>query len=81
MNNEALKIISAKVYKRFPEVSGSQPKVKHHNSPQAKSAIGAPSYLVIYQGKGHGPGKKSITRRVRVVADADGKILKMSTSR
>ncbi|KAA3648021.1 MAG: hypothetical protein DWQ07_03245 [Chloroflexi bacterium] len=81
MNNKAVKTISDKVYKRFPEVSGSRPQVKSHNGPQAKKAFSAPTYLLTYKGKGQGPGGKSIARQIRVVANADGKILKMSTSR
>ena len=81
MNSKTVKNISDKVYKRFPEVSGSHPKVNPHDGPQAKKAFSAPTYLLTYKGKGMGPGGKSISRQIRVVANADGKILKMSTSR
>lgn len=81
MNNKVVKTISDRVYKRFPEVSGASPKVKTHNGPQAKKAFSSPTYLLTYQGKGKGPGGKSISHQIRVVANADGKILKMSTSR
>ena len=81
MDAKLLKSISTQVYRRFPEVEGSQPKVQTQAAPQAKSASASPNYLIIYQGSAAGPNGKSISRIVRVVANAQGKILKITTSR
>ena len=82
MDTKLLNSISSQVYRRFPEVEGSHPKVQTQAAPQAvKSASASPNYLIIYQGSAAGPNGKSISRIVRVVANAQGKILKITTSR
>ena len=78
MDAKLLRSISSQVFRRFPEVKGSQPKVKSQNSGQAGSA---PTYLIIYQGRAATADGRSIQRIVRVVASCEGKILKITTSR
>lgn len=73
MDKNAIQKISSQVYRQFPEVSGSRPTV----STQA----GEDRYLLVFNGRGSGPKGKAMPRRVRVVANAKGKILKMTTSR
>lgn len=81
MDPKYIKSISNQVYKRFPELDGSRPKVRLQSTPKAKSTPAAPKYLLTYQGKAKSPSGKTILRLVRVIADAQGKILKITTSR
>jgi len=80
MDAKTIDKISKNISRRFPDVAG-RPNVQRQNTPQAKGRNATPTYLLIYQGQGKGPAGKSISRRVRVVADANGKIIKVSTSR
>jgi hypothetical protein len=75
MDSKSIQRIEEQIYRRFPEVAGARPKVT-----QQKSARAA-NYLLTFNGRGEGPGGRSIRRTVRVVADEGGKILKVSTSR
>jgi hypothetical protein len=81
MDAKLLKSISSQVYRHFPEVKGSHPKIQLQSSPQAKSAMASSTYLITYRGSATAPNGKSIPRIVRVVANDQGKILKMTTSR
>lgn len=81
MDKDTIDKISKTVYRRFPEVAGKRPKVQQHNGPQAKGTGADQKYLLVYQGRADGPGGKSLSRRVRVVANAKGKIIKITTSR
>lgn len=81
MDTKLLKSISSRIYQRFPEVKDCQPKVQEQAVPQAKSTPATATYLIIYRGSAVGPTGKSIPRIVRVVANAQGKILKITTSR
>jgi hypothetical protein len=77
VDREAIARVSRQVSKTFPEMSGARPAVK----PQAAPAGGREQYLLTYRGKAALPGGRSLTRIVRVVADARGMILRISTSR
>lgn len=79
MEQKIINSISNKVAKKFPEVSGKKPSVKRRATPKSQPA--AETFLLIFKGKAIGPGGKSIPRQVRVVANAKGKIIKMSTSK
>lgn len=81
MDPKYIQSISKQVYKRFPDLEGSRPKVQTQTGPQAKSLPASPKYLLTYKGKSHSPDGKTISRLVRVIADATGKILKITTSR
>ena len=81
MDAKLLKSISAQVYRRFPELQGSSPKVQPQAALQAKSAAASSTFLITYHGSAAAPNGKSISRIVRVVANAQGKILKITTSR
>ena len=74
MDKDTVQKISKRVYSRFPGMKGSKPKIK-----QPKSAGG--NYVITFNSKVEGPGGHSINRFVRVVADGNGKIIKMSTSK
>ena len=74
MKRDLINTISQEVYRRFPDLAGVRPKVKlQRSSPQ--------SFLLTFQSRATLPGGKSLPRLVRVVANEQGKILKISTSR
>ena len=81
MDTKLLNSISSQVYRRFPEVQGCHPKVQVQAASQAKSNPALPTYLITYRGSGMALNGKSIPRIVRVVANDQGKILKITTSR
>jgi len=72
MDQKIIASVSSEVYHSFPEVKGSQPEIR----PQGQTRN-----LLIFHGKGVTEDGKTINRTVRVVVDANGKILKTTTSR
>jgi hypothetical protein len=84
MDPKLIMQISKIVYKQFPEVDGKKPRVRKQaraNGAKPKKNAEIPVYLLTFQGQGQGPGGRKIPRLIRVVANARGKIIKMSTSR
>jgi hypothetical protein len=81
MEPKLIKSITKEVYRRFPDLQGSQPKVRPQPAPQAKSMPAAPKYLLTYKGKATSANGQIIHRIVRVITDAAGNILKITTSR
>jgi hypothetical protein len=79
MNDKSLKSISSKVSRQFPEVAKSKPKVQRQSGQKTKSSTS--TYLITYRCKALTADGKSINRVVRVTADDDGKIIKITTSR
>lgn len=75
MKAKYLKAISSQIGKKFPELSGSRPKITQQKSGHSSN------FLLTFSGHAQGPGGKRINRIVRVVASDSGKILKVSTSR
>ena len=67
--------ISQEVYKKHPDLKGVKPKITPREGAESSDT------LLVYQKKVAGPGGKSISRIVRAVADQDGKIKKISTSK
>jgi hypothetical protein len=76
MNKQIIEKVSRDVYKNFPELSGSPPQVSMPKTPGPDA-----TYILTYKGNATQPDGKRIPRSVRVVANAQGKILRMSTSR
>ncbi len=72
MNSQLIASICEQVYRRFPEVSGSRPTVQDRPGSQ---------YLLIFRGSAKSADGKSIAHTIRVVANAAGKIVKVSSSR
>ena len=72
MNASALQKVTEKVIRKYPKLGGKRPKVTE----QAQGR-----YLLVYAFADELPGGKSIQQQVRVVADDDGNISKMSVSR
>ena len=71
MDRTLLTSICNQVYRKFPETSGVQPKVTARPEDQ---------YLLVFKAKAITADGRSLPRTVRVVADARGKIIKMTTS-
>lgn len=72
MDSRALQTICSRVYQRFPEMQGVRPNVQEYQGSQL---------LLIFKGSGKTADGRAIQRTVRVVANPDGKISKMTTSR
>ena len=79
MNQKIINQISKSVYKQFPEVRGTRPKIKQQ--PQAKALKVDPNYVLTYRTMASLGNGKRIPRQVRVVANRNGKIIRISTSR
>ena len=77
MEKKVVEKISKMVYAKFPEVKGKKPKIK--TSKKASTNNG--NFILTYNATAKDIRGRSIPRHVRVVANAKGKIIKMSTSR
>ena len=71
MKQEVVEKITRTVVRQFPEMDGVRPAVKSEQH----------RYLVTYKGAAELPDGKSMKRIVRVVADEQGDVIRMSTSR
>jgi hypothetical protein len=76
MDAKTIEKICGQIYRRFPEVTGSKPKVQTQATDRE-----APNYLLIFKGSGTTADGKRIDRTVRVVTSETGKIVKVTTSR
>ncbi len=86
LDQKTIQAITRQVHRKFPEMAGSRPTVRQQHIPQSKSLSPAPVrqapvYLLTFRGSASAPGGKALPRSVRVVVDAHGKVLKMTTSR
>jgi hypothetical protein len=72
MDRETMKKVCEQIYRRFPDVEGSKPKVRAYDQDLS---------LLIFSRKGTTADGRSIARTVRVVVNPDGKIKKVTTSR
>ena len=77
MDPKLIEKITRKVLAKFPELKGSKPKVKKSKVPSAQQE----NYVLTYNIISTDIRGNKIPRHVRVVADPNGKIIKMSTSR
>lgn len=77
MDRSTLSKLCKQVASKFPEVMGVSPSIKR----ETKSSNGVARYVLTFKGHAALPGGKKIRRIVRVVADEDGRILRMSTSK
>ncbi|HMN63138.1 MAG TPA: hypothetical protein PJ988_22415 [Anaerolinea sp.] len=71
MERSLFNSICSQVYRQFPETKGAQPKVTARPDEQ---------YLLIFKAAVTTGDGRSLPRTIRVVADARGKIVKMTTS-
>jgi len=77
MDHLALKKVTRKVGRQFPELKDAQPTIKR----QITKGNGKDHYVLTFKGEAELPGGRSIKRIVRVVADSSGKVIRMSTSK
>ena len=67
--------VSQEVYRKHPDLKGVKPKVIPRKGDSSSDT------LLVYSKSVSGPGGKKINRIVRAVADENGKIKKISTSK
>jgi len=67
--------ISQEVYRKHPDLKGVKPKITPRKGDSSSDT------LLVYSKSVSGPGGKKINRIVRAVADENGKIKKISTSK
>ena len=79
MNPKTIDSIKQKIYTQFPEVAGGNPNVRAQAG--AKSPGQADTYLLTFKSLVLQPDGFAFNRSVRVVADENGRILKVTTSR
>ncbi len=79
MDSKTISGIKQQIYRQFPEVAGEEPSVKPQAS--AKSTGQSATYLITFKGRVTQPSGPAFSRLVRVVANDDGRILKVTTSR
>ena len=72
MKADAIQKVTEQVLKKHPKLAGKLPKISEQ-SPG--------NYLLVYRFSDELPGGKSISQTVRVVANEQGKISKISSSR
>lgn len=72
MKASSIQKVSDKVSAKYPKLSGKHPKVTEQSPGR---------YLLIYAFTDELPGGNAIHQQVRVVADEEGNISKMSVSR
>lgn len=75
MDRKLIDKVSKTVYRKFPELDGSSPRVNQSKSPFNEE------YVLVYKAKTTDIRGNKIPRSVRVVVNAKGKIQRISTSR
>lgn len=81
MDKQLIEKINQQVYRKFPEMKGSKPSIEKNYGAQAKSAGSSTKHLLVYSTMAKNLNGTEIPRRVRVVTDHQGKIIRISTSR
>ncbi len=72
MAKKSIDKICQRVYRRYPQLGKKRPKI---------SSRPGDKFLLVFENSGKTPDGKTIKTRVRVVANENGKIIKMSSSR
>lgn len=83
MDQKTLSQVVAQVHRRYPEFDDCKPRVRRQPVIEGSSAADA-TYLLTFQKSGQvksASGTATLTRILRVVVNAQGKIIKVSTSR
>lgn len=76
MNASAIGRVTQKVIRQFPELNGIDPQIKMQKTPDSEQ-----HFLLTYRGSAELPGGRTMRRIVRVVADAAGRVIRISTTR
>ena len=71
MESAAIAKVTKTVVRQFPEMQGIEPTVRDQMD----------QCTLTYSGAAELPGGKTLKRIVRVVADSEGEVIRMSTSR
>jgi hypothetical protein len=72
MESSAVKSVSNRVYSEFPELRGVKPRI---------SSQPGDKYLLVFSGSVTASNGQRIQRSVRVVANSEGRVIKLTTSR
>ncbi len=75
MDAKTISGICEQVYRKYPEVRGARPKLQ----PLSKGPVS--QHVLIFTGKSSTDSGRSLSHTVRVVVNAEGKIVKMSSSK
>ncbi len=75
MDAKLLSSICEQVYRKYPEVRGSRPKLQ----PLSKGTT--TQHVLLFSGKSSTANGGSLSHTVRVVVNGEGKIVKMSSSK
>ncbi len=73
-----IEAIARHVYGQFPEVKGARPSVQAQG---AKNASVGQRFVLTFKGNGQSASGRAIQRLIRVVADEQGRVVRISTSR
>ncbi len=83
--NERQAAVIQEIYRRFPLVRGCLPRIQTcpaaKNRPGSPAAARSPSYLLVFQTQATTATGRVVPFYLRAVVDAQGKILKITTSR
>jgi len=77
MDRELVDQINRKVVKQFPEMRSVRPVIQREDS----SRNGKAKFRLTYKGEAELPGGRKIRRIVHVIADENGRVIRMSTSK
>jgi len=77
MDSKIVNSVCSQIYRQFPEVNGSRPKVQS----QSTSSQAGSTYLLIFKGTATTADGKTLPRIVRATVNEQGKIIKVTTSR
>ncbi len=77
MNRDTVGKITRTVVSQFPELEGVRPAIRRQAPPGDSPDL----FLLTYKGAARLPNGKSLPRVVRVVADDEGHVIRISTSR
>ena len=75
LKGKSIDRVSNEVYRKHPDLKGVKPKITLRTGDSSSDT------LLVYSKTVPGPGGKKINRVVRAVADENGKIKKISTSK
>ncbi len=81
MNEKLVENICREVYRRFPELRGRRPRIQPFKLERTSQSRASPKFMLTFHGRATTADNKMLPYIVRVVVSAQGKILKLSTSR
>jgi len=79
MDHTNLQQVNREIYRKYPEFDGVSPQVQSNSTAQSSAQNG--SYILTYRRVVVTANNQKMTRVLRVVVTAAGKIQKISTSR